>query len=136
MQRTRRWRSGWQSEISGAGSLIWNVGPTLSVMDISPTAKQERFFRRLLIPFKAYVIVAAVWLFYSALEAHSKHEVLGGLSADLLITYAVCIPFFAIAALVQFIAHWRRPALVSILFAFAASIVLAILWQIIASAVT
>jgi hypothetical protein len=104
-------------------------------MNISPAAKHERLFRRLLIPFKAYVIVASVCLFYSALEAHSKHEVLGGLSAYLLITYAVFIPFFAIAALVQFIAHWWRPALVSISFAFAASIVLAILWQIIASAV-
>ena len=26
MQRTRRYCSGWQSKIGGAGSLIWNVG--------------------------------------------------------------------------------------------------------------
>ena len=25
MQRTRRWRSGWQWTISGAGSLIWSI---------------------------------------------------------------------------------------------------------------
>jgi hypothetical protein len=99
-------------------------------------AKQERFFSRLLIPFKAYVIVASAWLFYSALEAHSKHVVLAGLPAYLLVLYATCIPFFVVAALVQFIAHWRRPAFVSILFALVASIILVILWQIIASAVT
>jgi hypothetical protein len=52
-----------------------------------------------------------------------------------LIFYAICIPFFALAALIQFIAHWRRPALISISFALAASIVLVILWQLIASSV-
>jgi hypothetical protein len=98
-------------------------------MDILPAFKQERFFSRLLLPFKAYVIVASVWLFYSASEAHSKHIVLAGLSTYLLATYAICIPFFIIAALVQYIAHWRRPALVSISFAMAATIILVILWQ-------
>ena len=105
-------------------------------MDISPTVKQERFFSRLLIPFKVYVIGASVWLFYSALDAHSKHVLMTGLPADLLVIYSTCIPFFIFAALIQFIAHWRRQAWVSISFALAASIILAILWQIIKSAVT
>jgi hypothetical protein len=104
-------------------------------MNISSTPVQERFFRRLLLPFKIYVIGASFWLIYAVSKAHSEHVVLAGLSAYLLIFYATCIPFFAMAALIQFIAHWRRPALVSILFALAASIILAILWQLIASAV-
>jgi E3 ubiquitin-protein ligase DOA10 len=104
-------------------------------MNFSSTPGQERFFRRLLLPFKVYVIVASFWLVYAVSKAHSEHVVLAGLSAYLLIFYAICIPFFTIAAVVQFIAHWRRPALVSISFALAASIILAILWQFIASAV-
>lgn len=104
-------------------------------MNFSSTPSQEKFFRRLLLPFKIYVILASIWLIYSVSKAHSEHVVMAGLSAYLLIFYANCIPFFAIAALIQFIAHWRRPALVSILFALSASIILAILWQIIESAV-
>jgi hypothetical protein len=108
----------------------------LGVMNLSPASQQERLFRRLLIPCEAYVIVASVWLFYSASEAHSKHVLLAGLSPYLFITYATCIPFFIIAALLQLIGHWRRAALISISFALAASIILATLWQLIASAVT
>jgi hypothetical protein len=104
-------------------------------MSTLPTPSQERFFGRLLLPFKVYVVVASVWLIYSAVEAHKEHVVPTGLSAYLLMVYAMCIPFFIIAAVVQFVAHWRRPALVSISFALAASIILAILWQLIASAV-
>jgi hypothetical protein len=104
-------------------------------MEISHGPKQELFFRRLLIPFKAFVIIASAWLFFSTLEAHSKHVLLAGFSAYLLAAYAICIPFFIIAALIQFVAHWRHPALVSISFACGASIILAILWQIIASAI-
>jgi hypothetical protein len=101
-----------------------------------PASKiQERFFSRLLFPFKAYVIVASVWLFYPALEAHTKHVVFPGLSAYFFVIYATCIPFFIIAALIQFIGHWRRPALISISFALAASIISVILWQLFASAV-
>jgi hypothetical protein len=107
----------------------------LSVMDMSPTDGQERFLSRVLIPFKVYVVVASVWLFYSALEAHSKHIVMAEFSAYLLIIYAICIPFFVLAALIQFVGHWRRRALVSISFALAASIILAILWEIIKGAV-
>jgi hypothetical protein len=104
-------------------------------MNFSSTPSQARFFRRLLLPFKVYVIVASIWLIYSVSKAHSEHVVLAGLSGYLLIFYAICIPFFALAALIQFIAHWRRPALISISFALAASIVLVILWQLIASSV-
>ena len=104
-------------------------------MNTLPTPSQERFFRRLLLPFKVYVIVASVWLIYSVSKAHSEHVVLAGFSADLLIVYAVCSPFFFFAALIQFIAHWRRPALISISFALATSIILVILWKLIASSV-
>jgi hypothetical protein len=104
-------------------------------MSLTSTPGQERFFSRLLLPFKVYVIVASFWLIYAVSKAHSEHVVLAGLSAYLLIFYAICIPFFALAGLIQFIAHWRRPALTSITFALAASIVLVILWQFIASSV-
>ncbi len=50
MQRTRRWRSGWQSSVSGAGSLIWSVGrksltPTKSCVsqNISLVASAPRY---------------------------------------------------------------------------------------------
>ena len=102
-------------------------------MSTLPTPSQERFFRRLLLPFKVYVIVASVWLIYSALKAHSEHVVLTGLSAYLLVVYAICIPFFFLAALAQFIYHWHRPAWISISFALVAAIVLVILWQLIGS---
>jgi hypothetical protein len=102
-------------------------------MSTLPAPGQERFFGRLLLPFKVYVIVASVWLIYSGLKVHSEHVVLSGLSAFLLVVYAVCIPFFFLAALTQFIYHWHRPAWISIWFALAAAIVLVILWQLIGS---
>lgn len=104
-------------------------------MNFSSTPSQERFFRCLLLPFKLYVIIASFWLIYAVSRAHNEHVVLAGLSAYLLTAYAVCSPFFFLAALIQFIAHWRRPALVSVSFALATSIILVIVWQIIASSV-
>jgi hypothetical protein len=94
-------------------------------MHTLPTSKQERFFSILLLPFKTYVIIASVWLIYAARSVE-----LTGAAGYLLVAYAICIPFFILAALVQFIAHWRRPAFVSISFALVAIIVLAIWWQI------
>jgi len=102
-------------------------------MSTLPTPSHERFLGRLLLPFKVYVIVASVWLIYSALKAHSEHVMLAGLSAYLLMLYAICIPFFFLAAIIQCVAHLRRPALISISFAIAATTVLVILWQFIGS---
>jgi len=102
-------------------------------MSTLPLPSQERFFGRLLLPFKVYVIVASVWLTYSALKAHSEHVVLTGLSTYLLAFYAICVPFFFLAALAQFIYHWHRAAWISISFALAAAIILVILWQLIGS---
>jgi hypothetical protein len=93
------------------------------------TPSQERFFRLLLLPFKAYVIIASIWLIYAVSAARSAHVGLGELSGYVLVAYAICVPFFVLAALVQFLAHWRRPALISISFASVAAIILAILWQ-------
>jgi hypothetical protein len=102
-----------------------------------PTAKQERFFNLLLLPFKAYVIIAPVWLIYSARNVGlaGASDFLFGPSDFLFVAYAICIPFFILAALIQFVAHWRRPAFVSIAFALVAFIVVAILWQLITRSV-
>jgi thiol:disulfide interchange protein len=102
-------------------------------MSTLPTPSQERFFRRLLLPFKVYVIFASVWLIYSALKAHSEHVVPTGLSVYLLAAYGICIPYFLIAALIQFIYRWPRPAWISISFALFAFIILVISWWLIAS---
>ena len=104
-------------------------------MNTLPTPSQERSFRRLLLPFKVYVIVASVWLIYAVSKAHSEHVLLAGFSAYVLMVYAICCPFFFLAALIQLFGHWRRPALISISFGLAASIILAILWQLIASSI-
>lgn len=104
-------------------------------MSTLPTPSQERYFRRLLLPFKVYVIVASVWLICSALKARGEHVLLTEFSSYLLMVFAVCIPFFFLAALVQFIYRWHRPAWISIAFALAAATILMILWWLIRSGV-
>jgi hypothetical protein len=98
-----------------------------------PSSKQERFFNLLLLPFKAYVIIAPVWLIYSARNVGQAgaSDFLFGPSDFLLVAYAICIPFFILAALIQFVALWRRPAFVSVSFALVAFIIFAIVWQLI-----
>jgi len=98
-------------------------------MHILTTSTQKCVFGRLIFPFKAYVLIAPVWLIYWAVKAPGEHTLLAGLSAYLLVAYAICIPFFCLAALIQFIANWRDSALASISFALAASVVFVILWQ-------
>jgi hypothetical protein len=104
-------------------------------MSTLPTPSHDRFFRRLLLPFKVYFIVASVWLIYAVSKAHSEHILLDAFSGYLLVVYAICCPFFFLAALIQFVAHLRRSGLISISFGLAASIILAILWQLIASSI-
>jgi hypothetical protein len=97
------------------------------------TKNQERLFRHLLLPFKVYVIVAPILLIHSVWRAHSAQVELGAASDYLLVGCAICVPFFVLAALVQFYAHWRRPALVSFLFAMSTATISVILWQLFVS---
>ena len=90
-------------------------------MRILPASKQE-WFSLLLFPFKVYVIIVPIWFIYSATEVPNVRYGLAGQSSYVLVAYAICIPFFFLAALIQFVARWRRPAVTSIVFALTAVI--------------
>lgn len=95
-------------------------------MRVLPASKQERF-SLLLIPFKVYVIIVPVWFIFVTTDADNPRFGLAEPAGYLLLAYVICIPFFILAALIQFVARWRRAALTSIAFALAAVMFFAIL---------
>ena len=92
-----------------------------------PESKQD-WFSLLLLPFKAYVIIAPIWVFYSTSDSYVVRVGLRESSSYVLVAYAICVPFFLLAALIQLSARQRRAAFTSIAFGLGTFVVLVILW--------
>jgi len=90
-------------------------------MQTNPHSKHD-WLRRMTFPFKAYLVVAPVIFFtWDVATGGSRGGHHGVIRADfaavILSGFLVCFLGFLIAALVQFIAHRRDVARVSLLFA-------------------
>lgn len=88
-------------------------------MSITPVSKQK-WLNVLLFPLKAYVIIIPVWGVIQTQESFHVREAQSDAAHYLLWIYALSIPIFILAAIVQFFAHHQRPAIENALFAVAA----------------
>jgi hypothetical protein len=95
-------------------------------MHILPASRQA-WFSLLLFPFRVYVVIVPIWFCLVITDADRPRFGLENSAGYLLLVYAICILFFFLAAVVQFVAHWRRAALTSIAFAVGSAVVFAIL---------
>jgi len=95
-------------------------------MNILPASRQE-WLSFLLFPFKAYAVIVPIWLLISTHESFYVRDAQTEATEYILAGYALCVLVFFFAALIQFFTHYRRAALMSIIFAAATFIVLAFL---------
>jgi hypothetical protein len=87
-------------------------------------ANRESWFGLLLYPFKAFVVIGPlcffIWLALHGPVKGARTEA----GVPVVVGLLLCIPVFILAALIQFIAHRRTAAIVSLGFAVAAFLIL------------
>ena len=95
-------------------------------MHVLPKSKQQ-WFNFVLFPFKAYIIIAPLYVWHVVSQEAVVRYSQAGVMSYILAAYAICIPFFVLASIIQFVARWRRLALTSFAFAAVTIMVFAIL---------
>jgi hypothetical protein len=102
------------------------LGPLYTAMSFLPASKRE-WLNLLLFPFKVYVIIIPIWSMIQTQEAFFVREAQMKATDYILASYAASIFIFIFSAIIQFIAHHRRSAGESALFAVAALLALVFL---------
>ncbi|HXC99180.1 MAG TPA: hypothetical protein VN048_07550 [Verrucomicrobiae bacterium] len=92
-------------------------------MRLFPLSSREKW-GLLLFPFKAYVIIVPVWaLVLKAEPFYVRAELLQATNC-VLEGYALCVPVFILAALIQFLKRQKFTAATSLMFGMATFIIL------------
>ena len=96
-----------------AGETLENYS---NAMKILPATKAD-WFGLALFPFKVFAVIVPIWMFISAQAPAVVLEAQMDAGEYIILGYALCVPVFIIAAVIQVFAYQWRAALVSIIFA-------------------